>query len=126
LWIAETSCVDAEADECINAFYHARTDLTMSDLLATIEAARFRGRLSQSEVARVLGVTQGHYSKVIMRRVPLTAGLCERMEAWLERQEAPLELNPAAERIHELVSSIRRECIELMHLVRLGDRERRP
>jgi transcriptional regulator with XRE-family HTH domain len=74
-------------------------------------------RQSQDQVARALGVSQGHYSKVITARVPLTDKLKARMEAWLAAHGTPVTGDDASRRMHELAASIRRECMELMHLV---------
>lgn len=73
-------------------------------------------RLSQAAVARALGVTQGHYSKVVSNRAPLTERLKEHMESWLVKQGATGSGSEATLRMQQLASSIRRECMELMHL----------
>lgn len=93
----------------------------MRDVLSTVEEVRFRARLSQGHVAGALGVTQGHYSKVVSRRVPLSNRLKGRMEEWLATQEARDVGGQASIRIHQLAASIRRQCMELMHLVEAAD-----
>lgn len=86
--------------------------------LSPDEARRSR-RMSQSEIARALEITQGHYSKVVASRAPLSDKLAKRMEAWLTVSgQVPLGDN-ATQRIYQLAASIRRECMELMHLVGL-------
>jgi transcriptional regulator with XRE-family HTH domain len=74
-------------------------------------------RQSQQQVARALGVTQGHYSKVITSKTPLSDKLKVRMEAWLAERGTIVAGDAASRRMHELAASIRRECMELMHLV---------
>lgn len=91
------------------------------DLILSVEEARRAQRMSQATVARALVVTQGHYSKVTSRQVPLSDKLAGRMEVWLgESVNAPVG-DAAARRIHELAASIRKECMELMHLVGMVD-----
>lgn len=91
------------------------------DLILSIEEARRSRRMSQGEVARALKITQGHYSKVVASRAPLSGKLAKRMEAWLAANgQAPLG-DDATRRIYQLASSIRRECMELMHLVGLAE-----
>lgn len=98
------------------------------DLILSVEEARRSRRMSQVEIARALEITQGHYSKVVTLRATLSNRLAERMEAWLVASgQAPFG-DDATRRIQQLAASIRRECMELMHLVGLtetADSERR-
>ena len=93
----------------------------MIDPRPRVEAARMASRLSQSQLARRLGVTQGHYSKVVTAKVPLSEGLRLRMEDWLGAQEDGAARSDARHRMHELAVSIRRECMELMQLVEMAE-----
>jgi len=77
-------------------------------------------RLSQAQLGRTLEITQGHYSKVMSGKVPLTNDLQEKMEAWLVTQEDPVVDSHVTWRMQELATSIRRECMELMHLASLA------
>lgn len=106
-------------------FHNVHDGWIMSDLLLDLEKVRFRARLSQEQIARALGVTQGHYSKLITGKVPLRAHLQGRIEAWLERQGSARGASEPVDRINELASSIRRQCIELMHLVQGAEPEKR-
>lgn len=92
----------------------------MTDPRAQVEEVRAAERLSQAQIARILGVTQGHYSKVVTGRAPLTEKLRARMDDWLRTRGlvASTEAHVAL-RMQELAASIRRECIELMHLTDL-------
>jgi transcriptional regulator with XRE-family HTH domain len=91
------------------------------DLILSVEEARRARRMSQTQVAEALKITQGHYSKVVAARVALSASLAERMESWLlEGGRTPLG-DEATRRIHSLAASIRRECMELMQLVGLAE-----
>lgn len=92
----------------------------MTDLREGVEQARLRGRLSQARLGRTLEITQGHYSKVMSGKVPLTDDLRQKMGAWLETQENPAVGPQFTRRVQELAASIRRECMELMHLVSLA------
>jgi transcriptional regulator with XRE-family HTH domain len=91
----------------------------MTDSIARVEEARLSARLSQTRISQVLGITQGHYSKVVTDKVPLTEGLRSRMEDWLETQEGSAAGSDVAQRMQELAASIRHQCIELMHLAGL-------
>ena len=88
----------------------------MADLPERVERIRLRTRLSQAQLARTFEITQGHYSKVMSGKVPISAGLRGRMEAWLQSQSESGGNEQVAWRMQELAASIRRECIELMQL----------
>jgi hypothetical protein len=85
-----------------------------------VEQARLKVRLSQAQLGRTLEITQGHYSKVMSGKAPLTDDLWQKMEAWLKTQEGPVIGPQVSRRMQELAASIRRECMELMHLVTLA------
>lgn len=91
------------------------------DLILSVEEARQARRMSQAQVADALEITQGHYSKVVAARAALSEKLAERMEAWLVEGGRTTLGDDATRRIHSLASSIRRECMELMHLVGLAE-----
>jgi len=99
---------------------HLSSAQTM-DLILSIEEARRRKRMSQTEIARELAVTQGHYSKVVASKTKLSEKLATRMEGWLTRTSQASVGNDATRRIYELAASIRSECMELMHLTRLAE-----
>jgi transcriptional regulator with XRE-family HTH domain len=84
--------------------------------MARLEQARLAARMSQQQIAQKLGVSQGHYSKVVTARVPLGDVLRENVEAWLKTQIGDGTASDATKRMHELAASIRRECAELMQL----------
>lgn len=98
----------------------------MADILGTIEEARRTARQSQEQVARALGVSQAHYSKVITAKVPLTDELRAQMESWLAARSVGAGGDEASRRMHELAASIRRECKELMDLVTQATRTSNP
>jgi transcriptional regulator with XRE-family HTH domain len=56
-----------------------------SDLIAKTEARRRLLRLSQQELAHQLGMTQGHYSKVMRLQVPLAPASEAKLKGWLEQ-----------------------------------------
>jgi len=87
------------------------------DLMLSVDEARRARRMSQAEIAKALGITQGHFSKVLTKSVPLSAKLKVRMEVWLSDGDHAAIGDVASRRISELAMSIRRECMELMHLV---------
>jgi transcriptional regulator with XRE-family HTH domain len=88
----------------------------MSNLMARLERTRLAARMSQRQLGEKLGVTQGHYSKVMAGIVPLGDGLREKAEAWLIAQAADEGASDVMMRMQELAASIRRECNELMQL----------
>lgn len=86
------------------------------DSVISVEAARRRLGRSQAELAAALGITQGHYSKVMKGRVPLSPALEARMKEWLEEGKQPLVVDSSAHRMRELAVSIRMQLTELMHI----------
>jgi transcriptional regulator with XRE-family HTH domain len=88
----------------------------MSNLIARLEQARVAARMSQQQLGTKLGVTQGHYSKVVTGRAPLSEGLRENIETWLKAQGTDDGASEVTKRMQELAASIRRECGELMQL----------
>jgi transcriptional regulator with XRE-family HTH domain len=55
-----------------------------TDLIARTEARRRALRLSQQQLAEQLGVTQGYYSKLVRRQVPLAPAAETKLKDWLE------------------------------------------
>ncbi len=92
----------------------------MTDPRGRVEQARLKVRLSQAQLGQTLEITQGHYSKVMSGKVPLTDDLRQKMETWLKTQEEPAAGPQVTQRMKELAASIRHECMELMHLVSLA------
>lgn len=89
----------------------------MTDVLRFLEAARRDAGLTQSAVARDLGMTQGHYSKVVRGIAPLPLRLGGRIEEWLAMRGVSADAVPASDRARVLAASIRRQCLELMRLL---------
>lgn len=92
----------------------------MTDPRERVEQARLRVRLSQAQLSKTLEITQGHYSKVMSGKVPLANSLRQKMLIWLETQTDFKASPQITQRMQELAASIRRECIELMHLANLA------
>lgn len=92
----------------------------MNNLREMVEHARLRVRLSQAQLAQKLQITQGHYSKVMSGKVPLTLDLQQKMETWLKLQSTSVTEEQIAWRMQKLASSIRSECMELMQLAGLA------
>ncbi|MGR7997941.1 helix-turn-helix domain-containing protein [Xanthobacter dioxanivorans] len=94
----------------------------MSELLSSVEERRLRAGLSQRSVARAIGISQPHYSKVVGGLVRLPKGLEDRLAAWLAAQEHdPVEgrtgVGIEASRIRELAASIEAQLRELNRLL---------
>ncbi|WP_323717270.1 helix-turn-helix transcriptional regulator [Paracoccus aminovorans] len=80
----------------------------MVDLIEDVEARRQAARMSQAEIARELGISQGQLSKVMARKVALTSKMTARMSRWLGKDSKGAE---------DLDQEILKKCIELMHLL---------
>jgi len=93
----------------------------MAEVIHEIERIRLAARISQAEVSLVLGVTQGHYSKVINGKAELSLKLHERMQEWINSQANTGHETATARRMKQLAISIRQQCMELMHLAGLPD-----
>ncbi|WP_341711518.1 helix-turn-helix transcriptional regulator [Erythrobacter sp.] len=91
----------------------------MTEVIHEIERIRLAARISQAEVSMILGVTQGHYSKVINGKVELSLKLKERMQEWINSQADTVHETATARRMKQLAVSIRQQCMELMHLAGL-------
>jgi transcriptional regulator with XRE-family HTH domain len=91
----------------------------MVELIHEIERIRLAARISQAEISLTLGVTQGHYSKVINGKAELSSKLQERMEAWISGHEDGGQDSLTSRRMKQLAASIRQQCMELMHLAGL-------
>lgn len=94
----------------------------MSELLSAVEEQRLRAGLSQREVARAVGITQPHYSKVVGGLVSLPRELEDRLATWLSaRQSGSSQSHPAVgideTRIRELAASIEAQLRELNRLL---------
>lgn len=92
----------------------------MTDIRIRLELNRRMRRLSQAQMADLLGVSQGHYSKVISGAVPLSKKFSEKVERQLDNDKMPTRDAAIALRMQELSASIRKNCIELMHLTASG------
>lgn len=93
------------------------TAVAVTNIVRTLERARSQRRISQTDLAEALGVTQGHYSKVARGLAPLSGKMAKRVDAWLAVHGGPAEGDDAAAlRMRALAISIRAQCMELMHL----------
>lgn len=92
----------------------------MEDPRSLVEAMRLKLRLSQLQLGAELGISQAHYSKVRSGLVPLSDKLKQRMDDWLAKHERTAPAPHTAYRMQALAASIRRQCMELMHLSELA------
>ena len=104
----------------------------MRTLLSAVEQCRLRNGLTQGAVAREVGISQPHYSKVVGGLVRLPDDLKHRLSAWLESRAdsyVPVQSAPGSEtkRIRQLATSIAEQLGELNRLlgVNAGSRKRR-
>lgn len=89
-----------------------------TNLLMDVERKRAEARLTQHAVARALGVSQAHYSKVVGRIVNLSPSLAERMQHWLASDSSEREIVVTENEIEALARSIRADARRLAQLVR--------
>jgi transcriptional regulator with XRE-family HTH domain len=89
----------------------------MTKILDEIEDMRLRLGLTQLAVARSLGITQPHYSKVIGRTVGLSDHLALRMIAWTKDQLVPAQADEENREMLELTRSIERQSKRLATLL---------
>ena len=96
------------------------SELAASRLLEKMERARLARRFTQHAVAKQLGITQPHYSKIVRGTAALTNGMHDAMDAWLERNPAP-----SMQRTDELIRLTRRIERDVVKLNRLLTERRR-
>lgn len=89
----------------------------MSKILDDIEDIRLRLGLTQLAVARGLGITQPHYSKVVGRTATLSGDLAQRMRAWIKEQTVPARARAGDREMLELTRSIERQSKRLATLL---------
>lgn len=89
----------------------------MSKILDDIEDLRLRLGLTQLTIARRLGITQPHYSKVVGRTATLPDDLAQRMRAWTTEQTVPARTREGDREMLELTRSIERQSKRLATLL---------
>lgn len=86
----------------------------MNRPLSSVEEQRLKLGLTQRAVARALGISQPHYSKIAAGQASASPELAERAATWLGQQEPSAVLSKAdASRIRELTRSIEHQLREL-------------
>jgi transcriptional regulator with XRE-family HTH domain len=76
-----------------------------SDLIANIEARRRLLRMSQQALALEIGMTQGHYSKLLRGRAPLASSAEAKLSAWLEQtDDRGRQQNEESQRLAALIA----------------------
>lgn len=89
----------------------------MSNILDDIEDVRMRLGLTQLAVARPLGITQPHYSKVVGRAAALPDDLAQRMVRWTKDQTVEPPVKNGDREMLELTQSIERQSKRLATLL---------
>lgn len=87
-----------------------------------MELARLERRFTQDAVAKQLGITQPHYSKIVRGAVTLTCDMHEAMHGWLSRN--PPRSKPRSDELMRLTRRIERDVAKLNRL--LAEDKRRP
>jgi transcriptional regulator with XRE-family HTH domain len=92
-------------------------DSTTSEIVRHAETARIRLGISQQRFAALLGITQGHYSKVKSGRVPAGPNALAALSGWLDTQDRAAE-GPDTRRAEmmRLAEEITMQCIRLTDL----------
>lgn len=89
-----------------------------SELIATAENARKIAGLSQQQLVKLLGMTQGHYSKVAAGKVKPGVKAEASIRRWVNEQDVTPPDADAARRaeIRRLATEISMQCIRLTEL----------
>lgn len=87
-----------------------------------MELARLERRFTQDAVAKQLGISQPHYSKIVRGAVTLTHDMHEAMHTWLNRN--PPQSRPRSDEVMRLTKRIERDVAKLNRL--LAQEGRRP
>lgn len=92
-----------------------------SELIQASEKSRAAAGLTQLQLARALGLTQGHYSKLAAGRAPLGRKAEAALRDWLEQQAAtPPDADARRAEMRRLADEIRMQCIRLTELAASG------
>lgn len=87
------------------------------EIARKIESKRREALMSQAELSNLLKVNQGHLSKVLAGKVPVSKKLGLRMSSLLSAWPSPDSSDPALER--ELIRTIRRSK-EFQEFIRIA------
>ena len=92
-------------------------ELSASEIIIRAEETRRALGLSQERLAALIGMTQGHYSKLAAGRVPPGRKAIAALSKWL-RDQAAMEPNAKARRaeILRLAREISMQCMRLSRL----------
>ena len=90
--------------------------VAMENLIKSLEMRRLERRMSQSELAVILGVTQGHYSKISSGKLKLSKKLRASAEQWLGSLSS-IDGDTDSERLKKLLCIIDASCAEAMHIL---------
>lgn len=90
--------------------------VAMENLTKLLEMRRLERRMSQSELAAILGVTQGHYSKISSGKLKLSRKLRASAEQWLG-SFSPDYSDSDSVRLKQLLGIIDASCAEAMHIL---------
>lgn len=80
-----------------------------------MELARLERRFTQDAVAKQLGISQPHYSKIVRGAVTLTHDMHEAMHTWLNRNPPPSR--PRSDELVRLTKRIERDVAKLNRLL---------
>lgn len=96
-------------------------DMPASELMAAAENARDAASLSQQQLAQVLGLTQGHYSKLAAGKVKPGPKAETSIRRWLNQQAAtPPDADARRAEMQRLAAEITMHCMRLTELASKG------
>lgn len=91
-------------------------------VVALVEERRKERGLTQAEVAAACHMTQGHYSKLVRRRIDPGRRSTEALGRWLRGQGGTPPPAAAAPGLEALAAAIRDQCADLVRLARRAER----
>ncbi len=92
-------------------------DKPATELMAAAEARRAVVGLSQERLAELLGMTQGHYSKLVTEKVNPGRKALASIRHWLSQETAnPLDDDARRAEIRRLSAEISMQCMKLAEL----------
>lgn len=97
--------------------FYMHSDVPASEMMATAETLRVRADLTQEALAKMLGMTQGHYSKLASGRVQPGSRSRTSITAWIAGQEkAATDPNARHAELKRLAADIVMQCMRLTEL----------
>lgn len=95
--------------------------MSASELMAEVDGQRRAAGLSQEAFAPILGMTQGHYSKLVSGKVEPGPKAVASIRRWLEgRSAVPASPTGREAEMRRLAAEIAMQCMRLTELAARG------